>query len=136
MTRLDSIFSTLLYCDSISLLVLSEYGQCIYQCIQMLQFCFSCGLSAGYKWRILRSVFGIPIAELAQGLAYRVQHFCNNWALLIIIFDLFWASLCLLLRKWLFSVLLLSTFCFHSSSYLLFLVLVPYVFNKEFLTWR
>ena len=73
-----------------------------------------------YKWRILHSVFGTPIRKLAEGLAYRVQHFCNNWPLLIIIFDLFRTSLSPLLRKCrVFSGLLLFTFFFH-CSYLLF----------------
>lgn len=93
----------------------------------------------GYKQTIPHSVFGSPIAKLAQGLAYRVQHFCNNWPLLIIIFDLFGTLLCPLLRKcWVFSALLLFTFFFHSSSYLLFLfcVLVLCVFIKEYLTWQ
>lgn len=76
----------------------------------------------GYKWRILHSVFGTPIAKLAQGLTYRVQHFCNNRSLFIIIFDLFRTSLCPLLRKYrVFSGLLLFTFFFQSSSCLPFL---------------
>lgn len=59
---------------------------------QSFELCSACGLSGGI-W-MLHSVFGTPIAKSAQGLAYRVQHFCNYWPLPIIIFGLFRTSLC------------------------------------------
>lgn len=133
-----TVFSTLLYHGSISLLVLPENGQCIYERIQSFDFCFVCGLSAEISMK--NTAFSVWHSHSKTCPRPRVQGTAFFKQLTFAYHNLPFIQdfIVSFIEKWLdfFLGLLMFTLFSHSFIYLhvLSYVLVCCVFRKQYLT--